>query len=157
MANIKFTGIDEYVEALQNLYGDVDKNIEAAVNAGADVVADTVRVEINSIPEDNRNFVPRGQMRTGLKRIQINGLKSSFGITPLRNDSGFINRKVGFDGYNKIGQPNSYIARTIEKGTSWLRKYSFMSKAQRASKALCEVKLRETLEASIYDSFQTKL
>lgn len=154
----KVTGIDEYLTMLKELYGGSENFIEEAVTAGADVVADAVRSEINAIPKDNRAWVDKGKQRKGLTSLQIKGLSDSFGVSPMRNDNGFFNRKIGFDGYNGLrserwprGQPNSYVARSIEKGTSWLQKYPFMEKCAKAKKQVCLDRMRWAFDSKIYD------
>lgn len=154
----KVTGLDEYLRTLKELYGRSEDTINEAVTAGADVVADAIRDEIGRIPVDNRKWVDKGKQRTGLTSLQIKGLSESFGISPMRNDSDFFNRKIGFDGYNGLrskrwpkGQPNSYVARTIEKGTSWMRKYSFMERVAKSQKQPCIAAMIKTFDQKIYD------
>ncbi len=154
----KVTGLDEYLRTLKELYGRSEDTINEAVTAGADVVADAIRDEIGRIPVDNRKWVDKGKQRTGLTSLQIKGLSESFGISPMRNDSDFFNRKIGFDGYNGLrskrwpkGQPNSYVARSIEKGTSWLKKYSFMAKIAKSKKQPCIAAMIKTFDQKIYD------
>lgn len=154
----KVTGLDEYLKTLHVLYGGSEKTIGEAVTAGADIVADAIREEIGKIPVDNRKWVEAGKQRAGLYSLQIKGLQDSFGVSPMRNDNDFFNRKIGFDGYNGMkskrwpkGQPNSYVARTIEKGTSWMRKYSFMEKVAKSKKQPCIAAMIKTFDQKIYD------
>lgn len=81
------------------------------------------------------------------------GLIESFGISPLQNEGGFRNVKLGFDGYNNVqtkkypkGQPNVLIARSVESGTSVRDKQPFVRPAIRSSKAACLKKAQETFD-----------
>ena len=51
------------------------------------------------------------------------------GISPIKHDGDYINAKVGFDGYGSIptkkypkGVPNQLVARSVNSGTSFLKK-----------------------------------
>lgn len=160
MAKMTFKGVDEYIKKLYELYGNADDMVEEAVNIGAGAGADTVRASLNDIPIDDRVYIPEGEQRRGLRTIQWKGLSASMGVSPIRVDSGFVNRKIGFDGYNNMeterwpsGQPNAMVARSIESGTSWLKKTSFMTKAIKAAKPKCELAMRTYVDSRIFADF----
>ena len=74
----------------------------------------------------------------------------------MRNDGGFRNVKIGFDGYNYVktktwpkGQPNAMVARSIESGTSWMSKQPFMRKAESSSKSRCEQAMADTINKEL--------
>ena len=74
----------------------------------------------------------------------------------MRNDNGFYNVKIGFDGYNSVktktwpqGQPNMMVARAVESGTSWMQKQPFMRKAEQSSRSQCEKVMSETVDKEI--------
>ena len=74
----------------------------------------------------------------------------------MRNDNGFRNVKIGFDGYNRVktktwpqGQPNLMVARAIESGTSWMQKQPFMRRAEASAKGPCEQAMAETVDKEI--------
>lgn len=158
MATFRFEGLDNYISQLQQLNGITGRMIEDAVDEGAAIVADEVRQAIDRLPVDDRYHA---EERKGLRRAQVVGLYISFGIAPIRNDNGFINRKLGFDGYNNIrsdrwpkGQPNSMVARSINSGTSYLPKTGFMDKATKAVRAACEKAMRNSIDKSISKEIQ---
>lgn len=162
MAKLHFDGVDKYIDQLYKLRDDAPAMVDEAINLGAGLVADQVRSGLNSIPTDDRGYVPPGERRRGLRKVQLNGLQDSLGVAPIRDDGSFRNRKIGFDGYNKLiskrwpkGQPNNMVARSIESGTSFLTKTGFMSKAIRAAKAPCETAMRVFIESRL-DSNVTK-
>jgi hypothetical protein len=84
------------------------------------------------------------------------GLKESMGIAGFRNDDGYLNVKIGFDGYNSHttktypkGQPNVMIARALERGTSFSPATPFVNKAVNRVRAQAEAKMQKTLDEEI--------
>lgn len=136
MANIQMRGLDEYTRALSRL--DLiarDRVCGKAVYEGAGIVADAVKSAILSIPTDEA-WGTSSNPTSGPQMRQKQGLYHSLGITKMRNDNGFLNVKIGFSGYNEIktrrwpqGQPNAMVARSIERGTSFMRANPFVKKA----------------------------
>ena len=147
--------LEEYNRKIYELGADAVEYIEKAVKAGADPVADAVRSNLNGIPTDD-GFKKPGEIRNGLRSVQKAGLQASLGIAPIRNDSGFINVKIGFDGYNAMhskrypqGQPNSMIARSIEGGTSYMIAHPFVSPAVRSSRKQAEQTMEQEIDKAI--------
>jgi hypothetical protein len=157
MATFKFKGLDEYTAQLESLSNQSDEYIGKAVFEGAKVVADAVKQSIGDIPVDNTVYKKEGDRRQGLKSVQIEGLRNTFGISQLQEgNNDYLNVKLGFDGYNKVktkrwpnGQPNAMVARSINSGTSFMRKYSFVDGTSRSKKSDCEDAMKKSLEESI--------
>ena len=150
MATFQFEGVDNLIAQYQTLLGMTDEVIGKAVGAGAGVVADAVKAEIKALPVSN-------QYNSGVvNSAQKKGLIDSFGIAGLRNDNGFLNVKLGFDGYNNYktkkypnGQPNSLIARSINSGSSYRKKNPFVDRATKATKSKCETSMETKLNSEI--------
>ena len=119
-----------------------------AAEAGGDIVADAIKAELNGIPVDERH-AKDGEPKSGIKAVEKAGLQNSFGIAPCRNDNGYVNVKVGFDGYNKLGKPNPMIARSVVKGTSFLKPNNFVGRGVRKSREKAEKKMQETVDLEI--------
>lgn len=142
MATFEFGGIDTYIKQLNKLQADTKAGvIGKTVYAGADVVANSVRSAIQSLPEGKEGDAGLGAVTPAQKR----GLLEGFGISKMRDDNGFVNVKLGFDGYNSVktkkcpkGQPNALIARAVNSGTSFRKKTRFVDKAVTASKKTAE-------------------
>lgn len=154
MAKIEFKGLDVYVQHLSRLDNQADKYIGKAIYDGADIVADSIKSAINALPTDD-SYKKEG-LKNGPTSIQKAGLVHSFGIAKLRREGSELNVKIGFDGYNRViskrwpqGQPNAMVARSIESGTSFMKKNSFVSKGTRTAKPLAEAKMKETIEKEI--------
>lgn len=150
------SGIDNYINALEELSKATNSQIGKAVYAGADIVADAIRQNIKNLPVDNSPSYSAKEKLQGLKKLQKIGLLHSFGISKSRNDNGYINVKAGFDGYNLIktkaypgGQPNAMIARTIENGNSFTHKHPFVRPAVNATRQEAEKRMAEVIDSEI--------
>ena len=151
-------GLNSYIEYLQKINAVTDEVIGEAVYEMAKVVADKVRSSIQALPtvsnEANIATFKKGYSRLSDKEKQ--GLLDGFGISPLQEDSGFINVKLGFDGYNSVktkkypqGQPNALIARVTESGSSYREKTPFIRPAVNASKKQAEAAGRAKFDERI--------
>lgn len=145
-------GMNEYLRRLENLYGASEETCGRAIYAGADIVSDAIKQNLEGIPIDEGRGSD-GHKLQGLKKIQKIGLQKAFGIARMRNDNGYLNVKAGFDGYNLLktkkypqGQPNPMIARTIESGNSFTQKHPFVAPAIRETKERAERKMAEVID-----------
>ena len=76
-----------------------------------------------------------------MSELEKQGLLEGFGISPMENENGYYNVKLGFDGYNSVkthkykqGQPNVLIARITESGSSYRAKTPFIRPAVNSTK-----------------------
>lgn len=137
MATIQFKKGDAYLAKLNQLSATVkDDVIGPAVYGAAGIVADAINQGISSLA------VSEDPDKELLNSKQRKGLHDGLGIAKLRNDNGFYNVKIGWDGYNSIvtksfpkGQPNQMIARSVERGTSFLKATPFVKRAVSATRA----------------------
>lgn len=152
-------GIDNYIAYLQSLELATDEIIGKAVYEMAKVVADNIKANMLSLPavsnEANIATYKKGYSR--LSEPEKEGLIEGFGISPMQNDQGYVNVKLGFDGYNSVktkkypnGQPNALIARVTESGSPYREKTGFIRKAVNASKKDAEDAGRITIEKGIH-------
>lgn len=155
MATFKFKGVDELIGQYEKLDKDSEKMIGKAIYNGAAVVMDQVKSAVDGITTEDR-FGTADNPVSGPSTIQKIGLQHALGIARMRNDNGFRNVKIGFDGYNSVhtktwpnGQPNMMVARSIESGTSWMQKQPFMRRAEQASRLSCEQAMSETIDKEI--------
>lgn len=155
MAKVKTVGVDDFLGELDNLQSNASEVVGKMIYKGAGIVADEVRRRIQMIPEREVYSTSSGHRHNrGITDAERQGLLDSLGISKARNDSGFVNVRIGFDGYNSNvtkaypqGHPNSMVARSIESGTSWLAKTPFIAPAVSATKGTAE----NTME-KIYDN-----
>ena len=135
MARLRFTGLKDYEMQLSRLKRGADEIAGKAIYAGSEIIADAIKQSIQGLPS-----------RTGATK---QGLLDGFGIAPLQNDSGYLNVKTGFDGYNAKGVPNALMARVYESGTSKVPKHPFVRPAINASRKRAEAKMAEVLDEEI--------
>lgn len=154
---------EKYVSMLQKLSENSDVYIGKAIYLGAGVVADEIKKNIHSLPILKPGI--RGSETDpidGVTSVQKEGLIESMGIAKLKNENGFYNVKVGFDGYNRsislrakkakwknTKQANSMIARSVESGTSFRKKHPFVAPAVKKTQKAAEEKIKMTLETEI--------
>lgn len=140
-------GLDNYIAYLQRINAVTDEMIGEAVYDMAKVVADKVRANIEALPavSNEANIATYREGYSRLSEPEKQGLMDGFGVSPLQDDSGYINVKLGFDGYNSIktkkypqGQPNALIARVTESGSSYREKTPFIRPAVNAARKPAE-------------------
>ena len=155
MAKITFTGMEAYIARLEELEQKSEDISKLALYEGAKIAADEMRKSIDSIPVQEE-WGTKSDPAKGVKSEQKKGLQDGFGISAMRNDGGYVNVHIGFHGYNSVktkaypkGQPNAMIARSVESGTSFLRKTPFVSRAVSKTKKLAEAKIKEVFESEI--------
>lgn len=139
MAKIEMQGMEAWLSELRKLGEATTPVCEAAVYAGAKVVADAIRSSTEGLDTvSDAEALANYQTRTPgkISVTQKIGLVKSLGITKIRNKFGIISAKVGFDGYNDVkskrwphGQPNQLIARACESGSSAMTKQPFVRPA----------------------------
>ena len=140
-------GLDNYIAYLQSINAVTDEMIGEAVYDMAKVVADKVRANIEALPavSNEANIATYREGYSRLSEPEKQGLLDGFGVSPLQDDSGYRNVKLGFDGYNSIktkkypqGQPNALIARVTESGSSYREKKPFIRPAVNAARKPAE-------------------
>lgn len=143
-------GIDKYISQLENIASLTPQTCGKVIYDGAKVVTDAVHQAINSLPDSDCDSVQKA------------GLIDGLGIAHMRNQNGFYNVKVGFDGYNgKVtkkfpkGQPNMMIARAIISGTSFHpHKNDFVRKAVSSSRSMAEAAMKKRFDDEMRSQVQ---
>ena len=147
------TGIDNYITQLGNLEFAAPGLVGQAIFEGAKIVTDQVRAEIEALPtaESKRVAIPRDPTQ-----VEKDGLLDGLGIAAKKNDGGYINVKVGMDGYNTDktkkypkGKPNAMIARSIESGSTVMKRNAFISRAVNKTKKEAEAAMQKVIEEGI--------
>lgn len=140
-------GLNNYIAYLQSIEAVTDEMIGEAVYDMAKVVADKVRANIEALPavSNEANIATYREGYSRLSEPEKKGLMDGFGVSPLQDDSGYRNVKLGFDGYNSVktkkypqGQPNALIARVTESGSSYREKTPFIRPAVNAARKPAE-------------------
>lgn len=133
MAKFKFEGMDEYVTTLGRIGGkQAEKIIKYAVYPGAGLVADAIRSAVD--PEHR----------------ETGDLAQSLSLATMRNDDGYINTKIMFEGYDSKGVPNAIKAAALESGTSRGQKGThFISKTVKSVQSKAIEAMSQALDAKI--------
>lgn len=156
MAVIRFDGIDDYISQLQKLNTNTNEIIGKAIYAGAGVMADAIKQNIRALPVVTGYGTTEKPLPGGVTSVQKSGLIDGFGISHLQETQGYLNVKLGFDGYNRTktekypkGQPNQLVARGVESGTSWKKKKPFIRPAISKSRKQVEETMKSTIDEEI--------
>lgn len=157
MATIQFKKGDEYLIKISRLAAASKEQVcGKAIYGAADIVANEIRNQLINVPTDEK-YGTESDMANGPRKIQKKGLYDSLGIASMQTDSnGDMNVKIGFDGYNEVktkafpnGQPNQMVARSVERGTSFMKANAFVKKAVSASKENALNKIKSTVDEEI--------
>lgn len=140
-------GLDNYIAYLQKINLLSSDMVGEAVYDMAKVVADKVRANIEALPavSNAANIATYKQGISRLSEPEKQGLLDGFGVSSIQNNDGYVNVKLGFDGYNSVktkkypnGQPNALIARVTNSGSSYRQKTRFVDKAVSATRKQAE-------------------
>lgn len=157
MATIQFKGLEEYELKLSKLESRSEEIAGKAIYAGAKIITDEIRENIQALkaePDIAGLKAYKDKTPAPLTRKAKDGLLDSLGITPLQEENGFYNVKIGFDGYNALktkkypkGQPNQAIARSVESGSSIAEKRPFVRPAIAAKKKPAEQAMADVINS----------
>lgn len=146
--------IDTYIADLTKLFNDSEEICKRSAYEGARIVADKCRAGIEGLPV--RSYSKRSGMVSGVTASQKEGLLAGLGIAHFRNDGGFINVKIGMDGYNSTrtnqfpnGQPNALIIRSLESGTSFRARNPVITRATNAARGASEAAIQKQMDEEI--------
>lgn len=154
MATFVYQGINEYASQLKHMSDKAEGMIKRAVYDGAAVVLASVVSEINGLPVIKNGYRRTSLPMNGVTETQKRGLLAGVGLAKMQNQGGFINTKLGFDGYNGVrngkypnGQPNALIAQSVNSGSSVRVKIPFINRAVKAAKAEAEAAMAARFDA----------
>lgn len=142
MAKIQFKIGDAYLKKLSSLESKLRREVcGAAIYGAAGIVADAIAQQISELPTDERWGTPE-HPASGPRKVEAQAIASGLGIAPLQDDgTGYLNVKIGFDGYSKLrtkrwpnGQPIQMLARSVERGTSFMKPNPFVKRAVSSSR-----------------------
>ena len=165
MARIRFSGLEDYELRLSKLTAKTEEIAGKAIHAGADIITNAIRANIEALPASNDKaglIAYQKKEPAPLTQTAKQGLLDSLGITPMQDDGGYYNVKIGFDGpdgergYNDLrtqkypkGQPNVLIARSLESGSSIAQKHPFVRPAINASRKQAENAMAKVIDQEL--------
>ena len=136
---MKTDGVGELGEMLAKLEGKANEVAAYALYEGAAVVADSFKAAAGSIATQPFQYAKEGQTRLPSPEEKAAVMGKS-GIAPFRDDGAEVNTMIGITGaagYADInGKPKAVrlIARSINSGTSFMKKQPVFRKAVNSSK-----------------------
>ena len=152
------SGLDTYIATLEQLAGPaLDADMKRAIYEGAGVMIDAVKAEVNALPvyAGFKRGTPENKIE-GVSIAQKKGLMDGLGISRMRYDGDFLNAKIGADGYNGIktkrwpqGQPNAMVVRSLEAGTSFLKRSPIITRAVRKARAKTEKTMADAYDKAL--------
>lgn len=164
MAKLSFKGQSAYYDKLKQFEAVFakDTTIEKAVYKGADIVADQIRSNLETLPSDGFRRLKPGEKFSGISAGQKKDLEGSFGLTPIRRDrTGFVHTKAGFDGYGSFptksypqGVPNALLARAAESGSSVRQKTPFVRTAVKVTRKQAIEAMEKSIDDDMKDIFE---
>lgn len=156
MAVIRFKAGDEYLVKLAKVDAALkEKIIGPSVYSGAGIVADEVRARLSKVPTDE-SWGTEKSLKKGPKEVELRSVMNGLGVSEMQNNDGFFNVKIGFGGYSSIktkewpqGRPRQMLARSIERGTSFMKANPFMKKAVATAQNKAIQAMKETADQNI--------
>lgn len=134
MASAAFMLDEDFAIKLSRLDTDINEIAKKAIYEGAKIVADTMKVNLESVLSDEAT----GQ------------LVESLGITPIGMMGSEWSAHIGFDGYDSNGVAFQLIARVLESGTSTRQKKPFVRKTMNQTKT----KVAAVMQAVVEEEYQ---
>lgn len=160
MAKMQVKGLDEYSEKVRRLSKNSTRIIKRGIYNGAAVVANEVKKGLQSLPVDNRYGTAENPVN-GVSRRQKSDLIKSMGLSEMRESNGYINTKLGWDGYGSTptktypqGVPNQMLMRSVESGTTFRKKNPVVRRSVNKSKERAIKKMAETVDEELRKEFK---
>lgn len=156
MATISFKNGDEYLMKISRLEAALkDEVCGEAIYGAAGIVTDEIRKQLKAVPTDE-SYGTDSEPARGPRKVQKRSLYNSLGVAPMQDDGGFLNVKIGFDGYSDVvtkrwpnGQPNQMVARSVERGTTWMKPNPFVKRGVAATRKRALEFMKNSVDQSI--------
>ena len=136
MPKIKVDGLDDQIAMLNTLSKDSTGIIKAALYDASHITYKEVQAQINALHN--------------ISDVDRQGLLSSLYHSKMTENTGVVQEVIGFTGYNGRGAPNIVVARSINSGTSKLKKkHPFMRKSVNITKPAVVKKMQEVIDKKV--------
>jgi HK97 gp10 family phage protein len=140
IAEFSFSLPENFLLKVSRLGEKTDEIIPKALEAGAEVVYEKVKSNLESVIGKN----------TKLESRSTGELKSALGISPAKQDKdGNFNVKIGFKEPRRDGDSNAKIAAILEFGKHGQPPKPFLKPAKSKSKEACIEAMTNKLEIEI--------
>ena len=140
MAKVQMKMPDDFLMKVSRLADKTDEILPKVLEAGAEVVEDKVRSNLQAVIGSGTKYESRS---TG-------ELLRSLGTSPaLQDKNGDFNVKVGFSEPRSDGKSNAMIAGVLEYGKHGQPAKPFLKPAKSASKNACIEAMKAKLESEV--------
>ena len=165
MAYITFKNMEEYEMKVSKLAKKSKGLCKVAVYDGAGFMADAIKKAVEGLPiEESKNGMPPyaqpGTKLKGVSEKQKRDLIDSLGIAKMDETVGYIQTKIGWDGYGSVktkkwpkGVPNVLLMRSIESGTSFRVKNPIVRKTVNTNKQATIAKMSKAINKILEKEF----
>jgi phage protein, HK97 gp10 family len=137
MATIKMSASEDFTLKLSRSAVDVQAIAKKAIYAGAKIVADRMKINLEGVLSDEA---------TG-------ELVKAMGVTPISQSDGVWNAHIGFDGYTDEMVAYQLIARVLESGTSTRPKKPFVRPTLNQTRKAVEQEMNRVIEEEMAKIF----
>lgn len=148
MARMSVTGTRELSAMLESLGKDSQEIAKRGLYQGAKIVADAVKANISGLPVTDDYGTP-SRPRDGIRAYEKDGLMAGMGVASHRAGGGKVDTSIGFHGYNSRGKPNAVIARSVERGTSFMKANPVVKPALAATRGAAKAAMIREAEEEI--------
>ena len=142
--------IEELIQTLNHIADNSEEIAKKAIYEGAKILADQIKSNIESLPTDEE-WGSSDHLKSGPTAKEKEEIKKGFGLAKMLDSNGFINTKIGFGeaGYDSRGKPVQMIARSVNSGTTFMKRNPFFANGVRQGKGHAEQRMKEILEREI--------
>lgn len=155
---IQLKGFDELEAKLEALGEKSDEIVKKSLYAGAGVIADSVKKNIESLPTEESRRLKDGDKLNVCTTEQRDAMASRFGVSPMEDKGDSVDVLIGFDDAGYVGKPTrklphglpvKLLVRSIESGSSVRQKHPFFRIAVNNSKKAAVEKEKSTASEEI--------
>lgn len=151
MPTFKVEGMDDFIDLCIKTDRTLTSVIGKSIYPAGEHMGNAVKTALRGVRTDD--YKDHSIMKVGPTKKQLDALIESFGIAKMHAGNNGYNVKIGFDGYNDVvtkkypkGQPNAMIARSVNKGTSFMVAQPFMDRTVRAEESKTVDIIKENFE-----------
>lgn len=157
MARMSLKGFEEYLAELQRIHGSSEELAKRALYTGAGVVTDAIKSSMSGIPTRDPKKFYKNTLAPGLTPQEKADVIRDFGLMHMKTEGSKIYTQAGFkNGYSSHktkrypgGIPTPLLARSVESGTSWMKKTPFVRKAANAARKPAIEAMRKQYDSDI--------
>lgn len=143
-------GVGVTIDKFENVSKQLSNYMKPAIYKASGFMIKKINAALKSLEVvDGKKGLPPyaapGSKLQSISSVQKQDLINGLGIAGFSNDNGFLNVKIGFDGYGSYptqshpnGIPNVLLIRSLENGTSFLKRNPVITNTVNANRKQTE-------------------